>query len=230
MVSLLSYRAVGPALDQPPFFFREKFQPALDRLDHRARRDGGAGELVEHAAVLFHGEFLRRWVAKVFTLEAVNPVSFGRFDLVAQTGGFRMLDDSHAEQTAVLVDAHHADDATGIALADHLEHHGFDLAGAARTVDRDFAIRAGQEHGVLEQIIVELAGQHLAQRLLQVKCFRCGNGRPGGTRGDGQGGGGDQRGNRQQSALITKFVAQAVEIHRVPSLAGFKATPLRSRP
>jgi hypothetical protein len=44
----------------------EEFEPALHRLDHGARRDGGAGELVEDAVVprtkllIFRDSGLRR--------------------------------------------------------------------------------------------------------------------------------------------------------------------------
>ena len=42
----------------------EQFKPLADGVNHAPGRDGGAGELVELAAVLLHLPFFRQWIAE----------------------------------------------------------------------------------------------------------------------------------------------------------------------
>ena len=185
----------------------EEFQPLLHGFDHAARRDGRAGELVKHAAVFFHCPFVRRRIAQPFTLKRMNPVAFGRIDLVAQTRCFRVLDDAYSEYFAFARHAHDTHQRTGITMADHAIHHGIDLARMARAIHQHIALLARQGNRILEQVVVVVTRQHLGQGLLEVGRFRgldVGCGQMG---SNGQCRTGEQRRSTKQKSLIKQFAA-----------------------
>src|SRR5690606_24104644 len=62
----------------------EEFEPAFDALDHRPRRNGGSGELIEVAAVLFDPPRLSGRIAQGAAVKSEYPVGLRRFDLIAQ--------------------------------------------------------------------------------------------------------------------------------------------------
>jgi hypothetical protein len=51
----------------------EEIESALDRLDHGARRDGGAGHLIEDAAILLHRPLRCRQRCQRQAVERQNP-------------------------------------------------------------------------------------------------------------------------------------------------------------
>ena len=74
-------------------------QHAADLVGDGARGDGRAGEAVDVAAVFFHG---KAGVFQCFSRELQYPRVYARLDFVAQSGGFFVGEDAHAEQGFVV--------------------------------------------------------------------------------------------------------------------------------
>src|SRR3990167_4529321 len=92
-----------------------QLQRPENALDHRARGDGGAGELVELAAVLLHRPARERRVAQRQAGETRDPVALGRFDLVGQAGSLLVAEHAHAEDPSLVVQRDELDDRPAIA-------------------------------------------------------------------------------------------------------------------
>ena len=71
------------------------------RLDDRARRDRGAGERVEVAAVAPHGPALRRRIRERASAEALEPVHVARLERIAEARRFVVTNHLHADQATV---------------------------------------------------------------------------------------------------------------------------------
>src|SRR5690606_18942369 len=83
------------------------------RLHHGPRRDRGAGELVEVAAVATDPPASWWRLVERAAVEAADPAAAALLDAVAQARGFRMRGDANAEDPAFGIDADQQADVAG---------------------------------------------------------------------------------------------------------------------
>jgi hypothetical protein len=170
----------------------EVYQRVAHRRDDGARRDRGAGELVEHAVVPAHGPALARRLAERAAVEVQDPVVAIDLDLVAETGRLAMRYHAHAADRAVGEDADEQADRAAVAAGrDRVHDHRDRPVAQPRAIHGHRRARPEQRRvrdadGVLvHRVVIGPRGQHVGEGAQQEGAFVRGDALRGGLPGDG---------------------------------------------
>ena len=85
-------------------------------VNHGARCNGGAGKLIEFAAFFFNFPAIAAGINQRFAIKVENPVALFQIDLVAEAGGFTVLYNTYASDSAVEVNTDDHGDITAVAV------------------------------------------------------------------------------------------------------------------